>query len=85
MEACAETKLYFIELQIVAHKSRIRSKTAFPLNSRDFAPFNESGLRAETYRGSYCCFRKLGVPRFSDTLDSIISGFKGKFIFNAKK
>lgn len=34
MEACAETKLYFIELQIVAHKSRIRSKAAFPLNSK---------------------------------------------------
>lgn len=36
MEARLETKHYFIELQIVAHKSRIRSKVVFPLNSKNW-------------------------------------------------
>lgn len=36
MEPRLETKHYFTELQIVAHKSRIRSKAAFPLNSKSW-------------------------------------------------
>lgn len=40
------TKLYFIGLQIVAHKSRIRS-AFLSIEFEEFASFDESGLRAE--------------------------------------